>query len=46
MTLLTLPYAVTKNGNYSMDSDMEPLGTLKKLWEWDKVGTHDYPNDG
>ena len=38
-TLCAYPYTATKNGNYSMDSDMEPLpGTLKKLWEWDKAG--------
>ena len=28
-TLCAYPYTSTKNGNYSMDSDMEPLpGTL------------------
>jgi uncharacterized HAD superfamily protein len=38
-TLCEYPYTNTKNGDYDFDSVMTPLpGTLKKLWEWDKLG--------
>ena len=38
-TLCEYPYTNTKNGEYDFDSIMTPLpGTLKKLWEWDKLG--------
>ena len=38
-TLCEYPYTNTKSGDYDFDSVMTPLpGTLKKLWEWDKLG--------